>query len=836
MSNRNIFELGDRGFNVPQWIHYFNKINSEREASSSRSTTSGSVEKSRCCSSRCAVWSLVTTALVILLLGTAFVPLILYLIEEGQFKYYMATATLTLQGQYDKNLGDLNSTLSIEFQKDFCRTMGNSQQNKYTNDYKGCLVTEIRNGSIVVSFSMFFYTKVIVTSNNVKTEITEYWRKQPNNVTFANTFNVLIEIETLDVGVIRQEQTEYESLTSNSQFVGSALTTTTIPPTTAISATPGESSSTSTTEGSTSTVSPATTTNTQADTTLSSISSTPPIATTVTTLTTTSESDTTLLASSTTIAQTTSESDTTESGISLTSSMIATVMATEEDTSESSTSTASLNTTTVTSSSDSTQNFSTSTVIQNSTTTTPQISSTSFSNPPPGNTTYLNESTTQTSTGPSITNTTTSRTTTNQNDSTSSVIQNSTTTAPQISSKSSTSSPTGNTTYLNDSSTETSTSATFTNTTLDSQDTSSTNIPTDTSNTTSVLLDSTTSTKGVMDTDYNSSSTSGLPDASTSSSWDTSSTSPTSLNMTITTVQNSDNSTITTDFSDLNITSSTIPSVTDASSVNISTTTDSLAPMTSTTISPQQLAAVAMDPSYGEIGTVVRHTCRINITSGDWEQIYLKQYSSNENLAVRFKNGSTVTYTNDSILTPVFEVDASKINASVTFNLTDFPEERCGSRRFEFVCSVQMKTGLIFNATANFKIIAPMTPPSVAVRATRYAINTTSNETFVGVLISCNVTKDQSNESAQDVGIRIFNSTDHQIAEFVYFPERSGIFTPNCGEWVFVNGNEPTVFSYRSDFNGSTLYCFLQNAGAGNKVALSNSVTLTFGALESDNT
>ncbi|XP_062601470.1 uncharacterized protein LOC134263174 isoform X2 [Saccostrea cucullata] len=790
MSNKNIFELGNRGFNVPQWIQYFNEVSSENEASSSRSTTSGSEQRSGPCTSRCAVWSFVATALFILLLGASCVPLILYLMEEDQFKYYRATATLRLQGQYDKRLGNLSSTTSKEFQKDFCNTMENTQKNKYSNDYQGCLVTEIRNGSIIVSFSMFFYTKVIVTSDNVKTEMSKYFRAR-SNVTFANVFNVLIEIETLDVGVSRQEQIEYANAISKSQFVTPSSITSTVQTTTVTSTIPEESTSnvlqniTTTRDGSISVSMPIESTTTQADTTASNMSTARPTASTLTTPTTTLEGDTST-------ETTTTEDDTTLSDVPIVQTTV-TTFTTQTNLEGDTSSLASSKVTTViaqttTSESESTENIS----LISSTISTDMVSEDDNSE---------DSSSTASFTTAMLISSTES---THQDDSISAVTQTSTAISPQSSSTFSTNSPSGNSNNFTDSSTETGKS-----TTLDFQDsTSTTSIPKDASDVTSEL-----------------------PDSRTSSSWNTETTSPTSINKITTTEPYSDDSTTETDFPDLNVSSSTIPSVTNASNVNVS---DSSVTLTYTTTSPQQFAVVAMDHSYGEIGKVVEHTCRIDIRSGEWEQVYLRQSDRQENLAVYLKNGNTVIYTNDSILTAKFEADTSWINASVNFNLTEFPSERCGSRQFEFVCSVQMKHGYFFNTTASFTIIAPMTPPAVTVRATKHVINITSNETFAGVLISCNATKDQSNDSAQDVGIQIFNSTDHKIAEFVYFPDRSGIYTSNCGEWVFVHETEPTVFSYRSDLNGSTLYCFLQNAGAGNKVVLSNSVTLTFGTLETE--
>ncbi|XP_048753720.2 uncharacterized protein LOC125665159 isoform X2 [Ostrea edulis] len=253
------------------------------------------------------------------------------------------------------------------------------------------------------------------------------------------------------------------------------------------------------------------------------------------------------------------------------------------------------------------------------------------------------------------------------------------------------------------------------------------------------------------------------------------------------------------------------------------TTTNPPETIATTTIAAvQSYSEVKMDHAYGEIGQVSNQTCMIEIKKGDWEFVSLKFKESNEDLAVIQSNGSVTIFTTDSLLRPEFNISGSTIKAIVNFDLTNFTSDRCSSRQYTLICSVDMTNGYTFNTSGDFDIIAPLTEPEVTVLETRYFGN--SSFSAAGINAMCNLTKDQSNKTAQALGIQILNSTGDVIRTIVDVTPYNE-FTSSCGELVYISWFE--LFEYRADLNMSTLNCFLQNS-VSKKTVFSNNITLIF--------
>ena len=122
------------------------------------------------------------------------------------------------------------------------------------------------------------------------------------------------------------------------------------------------------------------------------------------------------------------------------------------------------------------------------------------------------------------------------------------------------------------------------------------------------------------------------------------------------------------------------------------------------------IQVVAMDPSYGEIGQIANHTCRVDVSSGQWRSVHLyhQQNDSWTEIAMIRKNENGTILTNDSIFTPTFTISGSHINVIVIFNLTNFPSSKCSSRQYPFNCSARLTDESQFDAVANFFIIGKL--------------------------------------------------------------------------------------------------------------------------------
>lgn len=120
------------------------------------------------------------------------------------------------------------------------------------------------------------------------------------------------------------------------------------------------------------------------------------------------------------------------------------------------------------------------------------------------------------------------------------------------------------------------------------------------------------------------------------------------------------------------------------------------------------VSVVDMMNSIGEIGKQAYIPCTINITSGDWVMIYIYQTHNDSiepKIATITKNGTITIFTSDPLLMPTFNISGSHIEAVVTFDFSNFDSSKCLMRLYSFVCSVEMATGITFNASAEFDLI-----------------------------------------------------------------------------------------------------------------------------------
>ncbi|XP_048745133.2 mucin-2-like isoform X2 [Ostrea edulis] len=702
------------------------------------------------------------------------------------YKYYKADAQLTLQGTYSNDLGDSDSNTYIDFRKDFCKLM-ESNQGQHTEAYKGCIVTNIRNGSIIVYFTMFYYTKAIMQTTEVRIEIMAKMKDSSTSITLAVTFTVVIQIDTLHLNVLRTNEAEYLSSERDPHFFNSSVAIATEESTTPIDI--------STTAEITTTDSPVTTTATadspltittydeQLTSTTTHSASTQSLETTTTTIL--PETTTTTIPSETTTTTIPSETTTTTILPKTTTTTIPSETTTTTNTPETTTTTNTPETTTTTIPSETT----TTTILPETTTTTiPSETSTTTILPETTNTTIPLETTTTTIPPETTTTTNLPETTTTTN-----LPETTTTTTNPPETTTTTIPPENTTTNLPETTTATIPLETTT-TAITPETTTTTNLPetnttTNPPETTTITITPETTTNTILPEIL---TTTNLPETTTT----------TNTPETITTT-NTPETTTTTNFPE-------------------TTTTTDLPDITTTTELPsfQLFAEIKMDHAYGEIGQVSNQTCMIEIKEGDWEFVSLKFKESNEDLAVVQSNGSVTIYTTDSLLRPEFNISESTIKAIVNFDLTNFTSDRCSSRQYTLLCSVNMRNGYIFNTSGDFDIIAPLTEPEVTVVETMYNRSLSA----AGINAMCNLTKDQSNKTAQALGIQILNSTGDVILTNVDVTPYN-VSTSSCGELVYISWIE--LFKYRADLNMSTLNCFLENS-VSKKTVFSNNITLIF--------
>uniref|UniRef100_A0A8W8IJ84 SEA domain-containing protein n=1 Tax=Magallana gigas TaxID=29159 RepID=A0A8W8IJ84_MAGGI len=290
-------------------------------SSPKRTTTRGNSRSRK----TCVTTTLVGIVLVLLLLGASCVPLILYFVEKDQSKYYKADGSITFQGTYNESLGDLSTQTSIDFQQDFCQVMEQTQANKFKDSYSGCLVTQIKDGSIIVEFTMYYIAKVTVQLDEVKAEIIINLKTNLTK-TFSSKFSITVDVNSLTVSLLQTGETDYQSATSDSRFQTSLLSSTTEGTISTLLPTISSNTDNSTTTEVT-TILPETTTTVPPETTTTVTPTTTTIATSeTTTIYTTTPPETTITDTSTTTTTappetTTTDNDTTTAGITAATSM-----------------------------------------------------------------------------------------------------------------------------------------------------------------------------------------------------------------------------------------------------------------------------------------------------------------------------------------------------------------------------------------------------------------------------------------------------------------------------------------------------------------------------------
>lgn len=80
-----------------------------------------------------------------------------------------------------------------------------------------------RNGSVIVEFTMYYYAKVTVQSDEVKSEITIYL-KTNLTTTFTSKFNITVDVNSLTLSMLQTGEKDYKSGTSDVRFKTSLLT------------------------------------------------------------------------------------------------------------------------------------------------------------------------------------------------------------------------------------------------------------------------------------------------------------------------------------------------------------------------------------------------------------------------------------------------------------------------------------------------------------------------------------------------------------------------------------------------------------------------------------
>nr|XP_034327287.1 cell wall protein DAN4-like isoform X3 [Crassostrea gigas] len=379
-------------------------------SSPKRTTTRGNSRSRK----TCVTTTLVGIVLVLLLLGASCVPLILYFVEKDQSKYYKADGSITFQGTYNESLGDLSTQTSIDFQQDFCQVMEQTQANKFKDSYSGCLVTQIKDGSIIVEFTMYYIAKVTVQLDEVKAEIIINLKTNLTK-TFSSKFSITVDVNSLTVSLLQTGETDYQSATSDSRFQTSLLSSTTEGTISTLLPTISSNTDNSTTTEvttilpeTTTTVPPETTTTVTPTTTTIATSETTTIYTTSTVLpeTTTIDTSTTTTTAHTQTTTTTHTPATTTTAETTTTGRPTTTTSAPPETTITDTSTT---TTTVPPETTTTDTSSTTTSAPPETTTT-DTSTTTTTAPP--ETTTTDASTTTTTAPPETTITDTSTTTT----------------------------------------------------------------------------------------------------------------------------------------------------------------------------------------------------------------------------------------------------------------------------------------------------------------------------------------------------------------------------------------------------------------------------------------
>ncbi|XP_052706639.1 mucin-5AC-like isoform X3 [Crassostrea angulata] len=755
----------------------------------------------------CVTTTLVGIAFVLLLLGASCVPLILYFVEKDQYKYYKADGSITFEGTYDDSLGNLSTQTSIDFQQDFCQVMEQTQANKFKESYSGCLVTKIKNGSIIVEFTMYYYAKVTVEPDEVKEEIIVNLKTNLTE-TFSSKFSITVDVNSLTVSLLQTGENDFQSGKSDSRFQTSLLS--------------------STTKGTTSTILPTISSNTENSTSTENDTTTAGI-TAATTMPVEPFAVVDMMNSVGEIGKQAYIPCT----INITSGDWARIYIyqTHNDNIDPKIATITKNGTITIFTSDPvlvptfnisgsqieavvTFNFSNYDFLNCSvriykficslemTTGSTFNASAEFNLIAPlfqptvilHGTRYMVNQTANVSLAAINATCNTSR-------------DRYSDTASLIGMRIQNASGADITSFV---------------------DVTPYNISTDTCG---ELVFIQWSDVFLYRSDLNGSNLTCFVETASKSVMSESITltfleqqNPTLISTANPAVTNSINAdtTLTTP---VDISSESSPGTTTKNPPIIASTEMSTTTTTTTQVLSPPYAVVVMKNSIGEIGKQAYIPCTINITSGDWAIIYIYQ-SHNDNIdpkiATISNNGTKLDFTSDPLLMTTFNISGSQIEAVVTFNFSNYDFSNCSVRLYRFTCSVEMTTGSTFNASAELNLIAPLIQPTVTLHRTQYMFNKTANVSLAGINATCNATQDRSSDYSFTIAMRIQNVSGDDIDSLAEVNSYN-VSTNTCGELVFINWSD--VFIYRADLNGSSLTCYIKS---NDRTVTSENITLTF--------
>ncbi|XP_052706638.1 uncharacterized protein LOC128182061 isoform X2 [Crassostrea angulata] len=678
----------------------------------------------------CVTTTLVGIAFVLLLLGASCVPLILYFVEKDQYKYYKADGSITFEGTYDDSLGNLSTQTSIDFQQDFCQVMEQTQANKFKESYSGCLVTKIKNGSIIVEFTMYYYAKVTVEPDEVKEEIIVNLKTNLTE-TFSSKFSITVDVNSLTVSLLQTGENDFQSGKSDSRFQTSLLS--------------------STTKGTTSTILPTISSNTENSTSTETTRVFPKSTTTATPTTTTIAplETTTIYAPTTTTAAKTTTSN----------SRASTTAASSKTTTTDKPTTVPPKTTIIDTSSSTTTAETTTTDTVPTTTTVP--SQTTITDTPALTTTVPSETTTT----DKLTTTTTALP-----ESTTTDKPTTTTTAPPETTT--TDKPTITITAHPETTT---TDTPTTTTTVPSQ----TTITDTQASTTTALPETTTIDKSTTTTTAPLETTTTETQTTTTTS-ETTTTSPPISREAISDITIS-HSSITTTFITV-------------SHLENDTTTAGITAATTMPVEPFAVVDMMNSVGEIGKQAYIPCTINITSGDWARIYIYQTHNDNiDPKIATITKNGTITIFTSDPVLVPTFNISGSQIEAVVTFNFSNYDFLNCSVRIYKFICSLEMTTGSTFNASAEFNLIAPLFQPTVILHGTRYMVNQTANVSLAAINATCNTSRDRYSDTASLIGMRIQNASGADITSFVDVTPYN-ISTDTCGELVFIQWSDVFLY------------------------------------------
>ncbi|XP_048745227.2 mucin-2-like isoform X2 [Ostrea edulis] len=178
--------------------------------------------------------------------------------RDSKIRYYTSEITLTIKQDYTATLGNKNSQEYRELTSQLCSQMEKTfkRSNSYGSNYQFCEVKNLRSGSIIVTFMLYFTDTVDVTNEEV-------YRIINSSITVVNSTTIFAEyvIDAADISisttiaVYGRDPLPY--LISNSVLPVTQIPSSTVPETTVETTSPQSTSGTSPTL-STSTTTPTT--------------------------------------------------------------------------------------------------------------------------------------------------------------------------------------------------------------------------------------------------------------------------------------------------------------------------------------------------------------------------------------------------------------------------------------------------------------------------------------------------------------------------------------------------------------------------------------------------